>query len=347
MLFKEFVEMLEADDRVDHILKLRHAFVPLLKFTFQGIDIDLVYARWDVPIIVDDDINIFSREFVGDQDTLLCLNGVRSTETIRQLIPNKEVFEKALRIIKFWAQQRCIYSNVMGFLGGISWSIMTAKVCIDHPDATNCVEVLKRFFAKYTKWDKEDRDDDESGARSIRLRPELYEHLYADDEGDIGVSEYQRNVHTGIMPILTPARPAMNCAYNVIGSTKHLIMQEMARGFDITSNGHLATDDGGINWELLFQRRQFWTETAKTPLMEHFDGEDVYIRVECIHDAELRHAKKWTGYIESNVRKLVKKLNRELFDSTFYPFATAFQCDRGHTHSDNFFISGKYNVDFD
>jgi len=343
MLFNQFVKMLENDDRVNNILKLRHAFVPLLKFTFRGIDIDLVYAQWDVePDIIGDDINIFSRKYVPDQDTLLCLNGVRSTETIKKLIPKKAVFEKALRIIKFWAQQRCIYSNVMGFLGGISWSIMTAKVCIAKPYPTNCVEVIKRFFSKYMKWDK-DNDDDESGsARSIRLAPALYDELYVDDEDDMmNCTEYQRNEFTEIMPILTPARPAMNCAYNVIGSTKHLIMQEIARGYDLTHDEQLT--ENGINWSELFRRRNFYEEAVLTPSMEQYDGENVYIRVECIPDAEMKHAKKWTGYIESNVRKLVKKLNRDLFDSTFYPFATAFKSG----NSDVFFISGKYNVDFD
>eukprot|EP00487_Bulimina_marginata_P002142 TRINITY_DN15021_c0_g1_i1.p1 TRINITY_DN15021_c0_g1~~TRINITY_DN15021_c0_g1_i1.p1 ORF type:complete len:176 (-),score=5.19 TRINITY_DN15021_c0_g1_i1:53-580(-) len=119
MLFQEFVEMLEADDRVTDILQLRHAFVPLLKFTFSGIDIDLVYAQWNVDIIdaekKEEQINVFSKGFMCDQDTLFSLNGVRSTQTIKKLIPKKCVFEKTLRIIKFWAQQRAIYSNVMGF----------------------------------------------------------------------------------------------------------------------------------------------------------------------------------------------------------------------------------------
>merc|ERR1719361_2158622 len=37
----------------------------------------------------------------------------------------------------------------MGYLGGISYSIMTAKICILHPDATSVVELLKHFFAFY------------------------------------------------------------------------------------------------------------------------------------------------------------------------------------------------------
>lgn len=38
-------------------------------------------------------------------------------------------FKQTLRIIKVWAKNRGISSNSMGYLGGISWAIMLAKIC--------------------------------------------------------------------------------------------------------------------------------------------------------------------------------------------------------------------------
>merc|ERR1719242_1918010 len=140
--------MLEADPRVSDVLQLQFAFVPLIKLTFQGVDIDLVYAQWNIDVITVEtrrDIDIFGKPLDG----VRCLNGVRSTETIKKLIPNAAIFEKTLRRVKLWAQRRAIYSNVMGYLGGISYSIMTAKICILHSDATSVVELLKHFFAFY------------------------------------------------------------------------------------------------------------------------------------------------------------------------------------------------------
>eukprot|EP01083_Nonionella_stella_P050029 133192_1 len=333
MLFTEFVTMLETDPRVTDILQLRHAFVPLLKFSFEGIDIDLVYAQWDIEVIDTDhkkeDINVFSSNFVKDQDTLFSLNGVRSTQTIKKLIPNKCIFEKTLRIIKFWAQQRAIYSNVMGFLGGISWSIMTALICIQHPKAINCVEIIKEFFAKY-------KDYDEYPTSSICLDHALYDKMYDDDKDDeISFNdfiEYRRNEFAEIMPILTPARPSMNCAYNVIESTKSLIIEELRRGYEIT------TTTSAIDWNQLFSVRHLIDTTSAI-----YDDENVYIRIQCVPDPTNLFYKKWSAFVESKIRNLVKKLNRELFDSTFYPYSTRIKW----RNIDNFFIAGRYNIDFE
>jgi poly(A) polymerase len=40
-----------------------------------------------------------------------------------------ENFKQALRLIKVWSKNRGISSNVIGYLGGISWAIMLAKIC--------------------------------------------------------------------------------------------------------------------------------------------------------------------------------------------------------------------------
>jgi len=364
MLFKELAERLESDPRVTDILQLRHAFVPLLKFTFQDVDIDLVYAQWDVDVIREEsrlDIDVFSKNFVKDHDTLLCLNGVRSTETIKKLIPNKILFERTLRRVKLWAQRRAIYSNVMGFLGGISYSIMTAKICIQHPDATSCVELLRHFFAFYRdmhrssaslkqEMDSEVDEDDyeelhrrrlhsrDREAPCIQLDHELFDHLYQEGAAPGAAysahSEYQRNGYTEIMPILTPARPAMNCAYNVIESTKRVILEELERGHALTAG----IDADAIDWSQLLAVRPLVPADSSPS-----DGQNVFIQIQCIPDLDGHFAKKWRGYIESKVRNLVKKLNHKLFDSTFCPFANAIRSG----NVDNLFIAGKYNVDFD
>lgn len=44
-----------------------------------------------------------------------------------------------------------MYSNVLGFLGGVSWAMLTARVCQLYPNAAPST-LLQKFFLVYLKW---------------------------------------------------------------------------------------------------------------------------------------------------------------------------------------------------
>ena len=44
-----------------------------------------------------------------------------------------------------------IYSNALGFLGGVSWAMLVARVCQLYPNAAPSTLVLK-FFLVFSKW---------------------------------------------------------------------------------------------------------------------------------------------------------------------------------------------------
>ena len=44
-----------------------------------------------------------------------------------------------------------IYSNVMGFLGGVSWAMLVARICQLYPKAVAGTLVVK-FFLIYSQW---------------------------------------------------------------------------------------------------------------------------------------------------------------------------------------------------
>jgi poly(A) polymerase Pap1 len=64
-----------------------------------------------------------------DEASVRSINGVRVAELILELIPNRHTFCQSLRTIKEWAFVHGLYSNVLGYLGGIQWAILVAYIC--------------------------------------------------------------------------------------------------------------------------------------------------------------------------------------------------------------------------
>lgn len=94
-------------------------------------------------------------------------SGSRVTDEILRLVPNVAVFRDSLRCIKLWAQRvsinvqfwpcltlfsgRAIYSNVNGFLGGVAWSMLVARICQLYPSAV-AGGIISRFFTIMQQW---------------------------------------------------------------------------------------------------------------------------------------------------------------------------------------------------
>ena len=93
--------------------KLVGAHVPLLKFTYRALDIDLVFAslpkeHLDGVNIHDDDLleemNEESQLEMKDNKDILSLNGARVTHFLTNRVKNNDAFEVALQTIKTWAR---------------------------------------------------------------------------------------------------------------------------------------------------------------------------------------------------------------------------------------------------
>jgi len=65
------------------------------------------------------------------KECILSINGKRNTDKIINMVkPNFENFKKVLKLVKHWAKRRAIYGNIFGFLGGVSWTILVARICL-------------------------------------------------------------------------------------------------------------------------------------------------------------------------------------------------------------------------
>nr|XP_046230784.1 poly(A) polymerase type 3-like [Scatophagus argus] len=281
--FTSFFEKLKAQEEVRDIRAIKDAFVPVIKLTFDGTEMDLVFAR--VPQrSVPDSINLLDDNLVktADKRCVRSLNGYRVTEEILCHVPNVHTFRLALRAIKLWAKRRNIYSNMLGFLGGVSWAILVARICQAYPNATASTLVMK-FFKIYSMW---------KWPMPVCLR-------LIEDCSDCGLPFWDPRVHANhrlhIMPIITPAFPQQNTSFNVSPSTFAIIKEEIARGFAITED--------------IRQKKADWSTLFETP--DFLGKYKHYILLQASSPAEKQHL-EWVGLVESKIRLLVGSLERNV-----------------------------------
>ena len=115
----------------------------------------------------------------------------------------------------------------MGFLGGVNWAILVARICQLYP---NCLAatLLTKFFRVYGMW---------AWPNPILLRARVNPLQLGFPVWDPKNNPRDR-LH--LMPIITPAFPEINSSYNVIPSTLRLMKTEFARAatrtFEIETN---------------------------------------------------------------------------------------------------------------
>ncbi|CAG5117865.1 unnamed protein product [Candidula unifasciata] len=279
--FKSFLELLKSQPEVKDLRAVEEAFVPVIKVEFDGIELDLVFARLALATIPDD-INLRDESLLKnlDEKSVRSLNGMRVTDEILHLVPNQETFRMTLRAIKLWAKMKGIYSNSMGYLGGVSWAMLVARVCQLYPKAAPAT-IVHRFFLVFSKWD---------WPSPVLLKP-------LETDNKLGYPVWDSRVNPSdrfhLMPIITPAYPQQNSTYNVTQSTRTIIMEEFLEGLNVVTHIY----EGREEWSRLFERSDFFHK------YKH------YIVLKAIAEEE-DHYLEWKGYVESKIRLLVGNLER-------------------------------------
>ena len=127
--------------------------MPILKMEFDNIQIDISFAQLDAQTI-EEDLDLTNNNILINMDENSCrsLNGRRVADRILKAVPQPNHFRMTLRMVKLWAKNKGIYSNVMGYIGGVSWAIMVAKICQLFPTLLP-YRLFKMFFLCYSQWD--------------------------------------------------------------------------------------------------------------------------------------------------------------------------------------------------
>jgi len=281
--FTGMVNKLRQHKDVTSLLPVPDAYTPIVSLKFFEVEIDLLYCQLDMDTIPKD-INLTAddRLLQGlDDKDLRSINGCRVAEMIIHMVPDHKIYTDTLKFIKCWAKRRGIYSNVMGYFGGITWALCVARVCQLYPNY--CMSMLvHKFFRVFDQW---------NWSKPILLCPipEIFSAI--NSAFKVWNPKVNATDRSHLMPVITPAFPNMNSTHNVTESTKRIICDEIHRGYqickDVESNKALYVD--------LYAPSTFFK------LYKNY----IMIQIEVADEDGFR---RYSGWVESKIRLLVSNL---------------------------------------
>ena len=210
---------------------------------------------------------------------------------ILNFIPNTPNFELTLRVIKLWAKHRGVYSNLLGYLGGVNWAIMVARICMDNPEAAPN-QLIQKFFTFYKDYDW---TNEPLTLCEIQNNPSIVQFVLTEKT----LEHLWRPKGNEQMMIITPAFPSMNSTNRVSAQTKHTLLTEFEKASMITRELNENREHCQITWQRLFKKFPFFKA------YEHFLEYQILSRDEESH-------KMWQGLAQTKITGLIEKLT--IFD---------------------------------
>jgi len=376
--FTSFVELLEQETKnpngdVSHVHAIPQAFTPVIKLQMfdSTLQVDLLFARvTNTKKLLEHRRHRTSPLFSGPNnaerspfepaesvtrteytidDTDLCgqdeagvrsLNGARVSQILLESLPDLDLFRTVLRAVKHWARVKGIYSNVLGFLGGVNWAIMVAYVCIQYPETTNASVMLKRFFYTFSRWNW----PNQVALGPIEQQPPVVNATREQCETSIPIlpvwnPEVNPRDRLHLMPIITPAYPSMNSSYNVGLAQSRRIQEEIGEAFKIlTRSGQPYAKP--VSEFLSVQPRDSLIYALFEP-SDFFDRHKHYFQLTITATNNADHI-EWLRLIESKLRLLIQDM--ETTEVNVYPFCKFFdhhEYGEQHDHDGTLDITGQ------
>jgi poly(A) polymerase len=323
--FTSLVERLKSDDaNVKDVHPISAAYTPVIKFTYQGIPIDLLFARLENEtklresrpkgtLYTIDDSDLFGL----DEGSVRSLNGARVGQLLDQSVPDLGTFRTTLRAVKEWAHVHGLYSNVMGFLGGINYALLVACICRRNANATP-VTLLKAFFQTYAQW---------SWPTPVIITSPHREPPAGVKPLPVWSANTNPRDRMHLMPILTPTYPSMNSAYNVgVPQLRRLVQAFQSAATTLT---HI--EAGNKTWMDLFQGKQEFFSRH-----EHF----LQVNIMASNGADFL---EWFRFVESRLRLLIAGLDNPHYGVQAEPFCQFY--DRTYDRNGKCLGPGKSPMD--
>jgi poly(A) polymerase len=284
-------ERIRLRPEVTNFVAVEGAAVPILTFDWEGVNIDLLFARLNsasVPATLDID-NDQVLDGV-DGATEKSLNGPRVTNLIAKLAsgtPERyQTFLAVVRCVRKWAKARGLYSNKMGYWGGVNINIAVA-LCVQLYPLDCPASLLRKFFLVFKTW-----------------RWPTPVMLTKPHDSGYGLTVWNtQHAHRQVAPVITPAYPAMNSTLAVSRQTLQIMHEEFCRGHAVVDSLwklHQLDPNANLDWNELFRPSDFFIQYPN------------YLSL-CIVGPTQTDAQAWAGFVESRLRKLVSdQLGRSL-----------------------------------
>ncbi|KAI3706896.1 hypothetical protein L6452_24951 [Arctium lappa] len=206
--------MLAKRVEVTDIHCVKDAKVPLMRFKFEGISIDLTYARLQVTT-VPENVDILNPLFLNgiDETSWKSLSGVRANNSILQLVPDVKTFQELLCCVKLWAKRRGMYGNLFGLFGGVHLAVLVAFICQRNP-GVSLAALVSIFFKTFASW---------PWPMPVLLQQGMMRPPHPPET-------------RSLMPIQLPSSPHEYCHSNITASTFMKIKNEFRRGYRHTQD---------------------------------------------------------------------------------------------------------------
>ncbi len=285
---------------VTNFIPVEGAAVPILTFDWEGINIDLLFARLNAPSVpsnfdIDNDMVLSG----VDSATEKSLNGPRVTNLIAALVGGTEeryqTFLTVVRLVRKWAKARGLYSNKLGYWGGVNINMAVALVLQLYPNACPA-SLLRKFFLVFKSW--------------RWPNPVM---LTKPHDAELGLPVWnpiQAATMRQVAPMITPAYPAMNSTLSVSRQTLQILHEEFARGHNVVDKLYKDWQKEGVLDKEKLESGEIWKELFEPS--DFFISYPHYLSM-CIVGPTQSDAQAWAGFVTSRLRKLVSdQLGRSL-----------------------------------